>query len=488
MFTHLVSKNQAPRALNLSTTFARGGMVVMACLVFAFAACSGDTVSSPADGDVTLKGRVSHPPDSQLKTLGGAAAIDAVAALAYQVLPGGTLVLIGEGAVQSDGSYQMSLPAGLTAVVIQAVDAAGAVVASALLETTGNGNGTTTCTPMDSESSVEAEVYLAILGAGIPAETIDIIDIRIRIDDELASAVQAIFASQGDAEYEIGALAEAIAAAQATELQVLDGAGIATTQSALFMAEMQASVLLSHALHTGEDPQAAYEVFFASIAEAIAIIGVDSETQYDCATTSSAAFLTVLYERLNVIGARADTLLDAASCAAAGLVAHALAVVLNVLFVVEGAVDVVLVALADALAQLRADLATATTSEAAAAAFAALSAALVGENSVSGSILDTHLQWPLTTEALADTALLTALTAGNELGDALSLGVIATLTSSEGFADPILIAEAVTSTCATHQSVIDTAVDLNQITFGNDTGLIKTLLGIATGGFHMTSP
>ena len=132
-------------------------------MALGLAACGGS--------DAKVRGRVSDEvgtqAQGQVRAQGGLGGSGTVAAASQvrvsSVGPGGTLEAQGEAEVQAGGTYELSVPAGEERLVLQALDTSGKVMASALLETSGEAGETAVAPPMDSESSLEAEVFLQMV-------------------------------------------------------------------------------------------------------------------------------------------------------------------------------------------------------------------------------------------------------------------------------------------------------------------------------------
>src|SRR4051794_25734650 len=138
-------------------------------------------------GNVEVKGKVSESNGSQTQQshlttyasgispgFGGQGSVAAASNVrAQSVGSGGTTSVIAESKVEASGSYSLSIPEGSERVVIEAVDANGQVVASALLDSTaGAENNVRHAPPMTSESSIEAQVFVKMVQEGTSADSI----------------------------------------------------------------------------------------------------------------------------------------------------------------------------------------------------------------------------------------------------------------------------------------------------------------------------
>ena len=241
---------------------------------------------------------------------------------AYAVGDGGALELLAEADIQASGRYSLEVPSGMEEVILQAVDAEGEVIAAAILESSGAAGETVTSTPMTTESSVEAMVYIEMIAQGASAAEANAIDLRARLDRDTAAAVKATMDAQGDFEADIRALAQATIAAQRAEIQAYQQAGVTTTQEALFDAELAASQSLSAALDAESDTRAAYTSFFTELRAAAESAGADAEQQGRAETSASASFRLSLEAQLDA-GAASSEVTDAGVRSAAALEAKA---------------------------------------------------------------------------------------------------------------------------------------------------------------------
>ena len=455
--------------------------LISSILALALIACGGEDDGGDPTVSVTVRGSVSNDDGSQ-KSFGGAGTVEAAAVVnAYAVQNGGALELLAEASVQADGSFEIMMPAEQTRVVLQAADASSEVVASALLEATGAAGGTIESTPMDSESSVEAEVFLAMLAHGVALADANIVDVRARIDEDIAVAVRAAYEA-GDAAEEIAALAEAIATAQAAEIRAYADAGVNTSQSALFAAQVQASMALSAALYQGQNLETAYQQFFSALVAAAESIGADSEAQSQAEASASVSFRLVVEGRLQGMGAEAEAVADAAVRAAAELEAMAATAATQAALEAGGATADILASAQSAGAELSGQVSAAATAEAAGMAYADFSAALIGEASMEGSILGNHLQLDAAAALAAEVTVTAAWVAAAEFDAAAEAGVSAALQASE-MIDPEAAAQAVVGAWAAYRQAVESAVGDNAAVF-SDAALSSSIMIQATGSFR----
>lgn len=444
-------------------------------LAMGLAGCGGD------DDSVTVRGTITDSDGTQSFLVGGSGTVAAATTVqASAITANGSLDLEAEADVRADGSYEIVVPPERTHVVLQAVSGSGEVLASAVLEATGSAGGEVTATPMDTESSVEAEVLLAMAAQGAVSSSLNIVDLRSRIDAETAVTVRA--ASAG-AEAEISALAEAIAAAQEAEIRAYADAGVTITQEGLLQAELAASQALSVSLHRGDQAVQAYTDFFAAVRAAADGVGADAETQSSAEASASVSFRLTVEGRLSGGSAQAQAVADAAIRAAAQLEARASVAAVEAILSAAAATSAIQDSARGAGATLITEVSAAGTAQAAAEAYANFSAALIGDASVTGSILGNHLQVDAAAEIGVNAAIDAAVVAAAEFDTAARAGVTAAIQASS-IADPDVVAQAVVSAWTSYRAAVAAAVTSNQLAFGQDSDLGAALFLEATGSFR----
>ncbi len=435
---------------------------------------------------VTVRGTITNSAGSQ-KILGGQGTVSSAASVTgHAVAADGSLTLLAQADVSPTGSYEIEVPAEVTALVLQCRDEAGDTLASVIVEATGTAGGQVDASPMDTETSVEAEVYRAMIAAGLAASSIDVIDLRARIDEDTAGAVRAALEATGDAEAEIQALAEACAAAQAAEIQSYARAWVTTSQQALFAAELGAAQTLNTALHAGESADAAYQTFWTDLAAAAESVGCTTEDQAHAESAAGLSFRLTVDGRLLGTGDAADAVVDAALCSAADLEARTSARAIETAFAAADATADIAAAARDATATLLADVAATADAGAAAQAYEDFSAALIGDTSVTGSILGDQLQVNAGTAVAVDTAIAAATAAAENLDTAARTAVTTALEAST-FADPGDIARAAVTTWSNYRAAVDTAVADNPLVFADQAELSSAVMLEANGSFRASS-
>jgi hypothetical protein len=441
------------------------------------AACGEDTVE--------VKGRVTNTPGQQQQGLGeGAPALGGegtVAAAsrvkASSVGSGGQLSVLAEAEVEASGAYTLALPPGSERVVLEAVDDSGKVVASALLDATVEDQDTRTAPPMSSESSLEAEVFVRMVRDGASAESVDTVDLRSRINTELARSVVA--ESDAEAQKSVAALAAAVRAAQEAEVKAYAEAGVTTSQDKLFHASLEASAALDAALDAGaKQASEAYAEFFAALRAATPELDEKDEAEGERA--ASAAFRVTIDARLSS-GSSAGTA-DAAVRSAASLEARAAEAAVEAILRAANATDATLSRARTAAGTLRASLAGATNASAAAQAWAAYSVALASSANASGSVLGTHLAVNATNQAALQGSIDAAARASTALN--ASLGLAAELVGVTGAINTTALAETVVRAFSTYNTAVRAQAQTLSA-FGANAAPAAELLVIAEGSFQL---
>ncbi|MCB9764262.1 MAG: hypothetical protein H6739_31105 [Alphaproteobacteria bacterium] len=362
-----------------------------------------DDPNNPAN-DSTVQGRVDDGAGQQSLSFGGAGTMEAAqTARLSRVKDDGSLEVISETSIDSSGSYSLEAPSSQDRMVLEALDASGEVVAAAILEATAEAEGgAVTATPMDSESTVEARVFVEMIAHGVQKSDVNVVDLRGRIDAAMASAVKASSEQGGDAEAQLTVLAEAMWAAQRSEEMAYADMGLDLSQADMFMMELDVSQALSAALDAGEPAEISYDAFFDAIVLVHEEAGADARTQSEAEAQASFSTRLIVEQRL---GSEAADLAEATVVHAAEgeamLTARATEAILasaDVTAAVEAHAE-------DAAEDLTSDVDAAADAAEAHEAWATWRAELVGEGSVEGSVLGDALQVNAVTAATVDVAL-----------------------------------------------------------------------------------
>ncbi|MCB9744376.1 MAG: hypothetical protein H6741_22000 [Alphaproteobacteria bacterium] len=264
-----------------------------------------------------VQGRIGQ--DAQAFNFSGEGSLSSITHVQLmRVGEGGALELMSEAEVDAEGRYSLDAPEGQDRMVLQGVDAAGEVMAWAILEATAEReDGEVTATPLDRESSAEAAVFLEMLAQGHEAHEVNTNDLRARVDAQVAAALYAAAERGEDTRGMISALAEAVAAAQASEEASWAESGADTTQSAAFWIELRAAQALNASLDRGQGAEAAARAYIEAMIEAHAEDGRSDQTQAEAEAMASAALDLVLEAREDAESEGDDAVYEAAVLASA---------------------------------------------------------------------------------------------------------------------------------------------------------------------------
>ncbi len=445
-------------------------------------ACGGEEMA----GSSRVTGRVTNGQGTQPQSVvraaqtGGSGTLAATATVRVSaVAADGSLSTRAEGTVDAQGRYTLDLADSGGQFVIQALDASGKVLASSLLEAAAQGE-TSTAPPMDSESSLEASVYLRARADTAASETVNMVDVRERINARMAEAASQGSASGAALEARVKALADGVRAAQRTEVEVYGRAGVQTSQSALFQAELSASAALNASLDAGADAQAAYEKFYADLRAAAEKAGASAQKQADSERAASASFRATLDVRLS---ADAEPLLDAALRQSAVLEARASGAALDATLAAAGAADDVKQQGATASVKLVADARAATSVAASAQAFTTFQANLSGGTNLQSSLLGNYLDLTLANQLALQGSLAVTAQAAATLDTALDAAVKAAVTASS--VDVTLLASQTAAAYQTYTTAVRAQATVLSATFGPKAATSVELMLLAQGAFQL---
>lgn len=460
--------------------------LLTAVAVISLAACG----NPGSGGGATLKGRTTDDTGTQQQgltsdQLGGSGSVAATAKVkANKLKADGTLEVVGEAEVTSGGHYELKVPAGEKKLIVQSVDSTGKVRASVIVEKAGAEGEATVVSPMTTESSVEAEVLAQMLANGVTLAEANAIDLRARINAKTAEAVK----SSADATVRVKALAEACAAAQRAQLKAWADVGVTTTQSALFDAQLAASVKLNAGLDAAADLAAAekaYEEFVVALqAQAKASAG-DAKKASKGERAAGIAFRATVSTRLRVSGQAADPVADAAVRHAASLEARAATAATDAALTAGAAATATMDSFHTASATLITSLRASTSATATAAAYATYHTSLVGSANVMGSILGNYLQVNAATAASVDAAVMATATAAAQLDTALSAAATASITASQAI-DFDAYANAVATALKTFDAAAQ-AQAASLVSFGSKADVAVELMAQANGSLRVTN-
>jgi plastocyanin len=411
-----------------------------------------------------------YQPQSEFGGSGTAAATAKVQVAVPQA--DGTVQVIATGTVAAGGRFSVSTTPGQK-YIVQAIDAQGGVRAAGIVAATTTGAGTTTMAPLDGESSVEAHVLLHMLAAGVPLADVDVIDLRARVNANVAAAVQA---STGDASAALRGLGESIAAAQRTEVHAFVDLGVHVTADQMFQAKLAAAAKLDVALDGGAQADA-YASFFADVDAALAGLGIDAKTEARGESCASAAMRATINARLSV----SPTVAASARLAAASLEARTSAAATQAILHAGAAAQAVSDSATAAGTKLRADLTAAADFTAATAAYTAFATSIDGGADVSTSVLGQYLAVDVTTKTTAQGAVDVATNASATLDTTLN-----TVVAAGGSVDFDAVASAVVTAYDTFASTVG-AQTTALATFGAKAQPTVDVLIVAQGAFRLRS-
>lgn len=279
---------------------------LLALATLPLAACSADTAKDSSDKDPKTDDP-SDPGDNERARTSGTVTGEASAAVMVRgqiVNSDGTTTpdSDAESDVNADGSFTLDVAAGQELYLVQAYDASGELIGSAMLESTGSADSDTTCTPIDAESTVEAMAWLQAVAEAGDKSAASYGDVRGRIDASLAATVYSNW-RDGNGQEDFDALAAAITAAQAVEVMSYGESGGETSSRAIALAELDLSSQLSSELdawvRAGNDSTAeatdANAAFLNSLyATATTEFGLDAEAENEANSNAGLAFAAVV--------------------------------------------------------------------------------------------------------------------------------------------------------------------------------------------------
>jgi hypothetical protein len=413
--------------------------------------------------------------------LGGSGTVSAASKVrASTVGQGGSLTVVGEAEVSAQGSYTVEVPPGQQRLVLQVVDASGTVVASALLDASGEAGDTATAPPMDSETSLEAEVFAQMVAQGAQAAQTDTVDLRARINAKMAVAAKQGASTREAAQVRVKALAEAVRAAQEAEIRAYAKAGVQTSQTALFEAELAASAKLNAALDAGTAVETAYQEFYTELAAAAERLGAKAEEQARGENSASVAFRATVKGRLSA--QETQPLVDASLRAAASAEARTSGAALNAILRAAAATDEASQQAGSAVTALRSSVSASATASAAAQAFASFSASVAAGADVKTTVLGSYLGVNTANQLVVSGAVQASVTAAAALDTALDVAVKAAVTSTQ--TDTTKLATGIADAYAAYATAVK-AQSTALAAFGTKASPAVEVLLVAEGSFRL---
>lgn len=422
------------------------------------AACNKGDVKTPDGGNsggktAAVTGRV----DSGAT---GAASMEALT-----VKEDGSLSKLSDGSLEADGTYSMDVPPNESRVIIAALDADGNTVASAVIATTGEADGSVAAPPLDTETTLEASVFVDIVAGGSAPSEVDVIDLRLRIDATTAADI----AASADPSAATSTLALGLASAQTTLLAGYTRGGATVTGDSMFQAETADATAYDASLDAGDDPATAASTLFDAMLAERAGMGVNAKVAWESDAQAGIALRLVVDSSL-----RGTDVADAVLVSSGALEAHL--VHTAGVSIASDAGDATTTLASDAGTTLEADTAASADAGTTGRAWDAYRQGMIGPSDG-----DTVLTGVLGTDAASATLLArTALTAGDDLDAAAGLAVNNAL-SSPG--TPAAVAAAVAEVWGSFLTDIDTTVATG-LPDATDTFATTSLLVLAAGSFR----
>jgi hypothetical protein len=437
---------------------------------------------------VQVKGRVTDGEGTQPQAvvagaapLGGSGTVTAATQVRAKAMGSdGKLTVVAEARLEAQGRYTLDVPAGEERLVLEAVDASGQVVASALLEAAAEGKDAV-APPMDSESSLEAEVFLQMMADKSQAEAVDMVDVRARINANMAAAARQGASTNEAFRSRVKALADAVRAAQQAELEMYAEAGVQTSQTALFEQELAAAAALNVALDAGGSAEQAYDTFHAELRAAAERLGAKVEQQAQSERAASASFRATVKARLSAEDAQ--PLVDATLRASAGLEARASGAALSAILSAAKAADDVQQQAATASTTLRAQVRTSTSAAAAAQAFSNFEAGVAGSTNVQASVLGRYLAVGTANQLVVSAAVQATLAAAATLDTALEAAVSASVSANA--VDVSLMAQKTADAYQAYAAAVRAQATALAV-FGTKASPAVEVLLVAEGSFQLS--
>lgn len=459
----------------MTYSYSRTTICKQALLLIAAVGCGGGGDSS------TIEGRITDGDGDRgvARLLGGEGTATAASSVrAYTIADDGSLVLVGEASVEAEASYAIEVPDGAFKLIVEAYDETEAAVGSVIVEATGSAGATIEAAPITSETSLEAQVLIEMVASGaVSLAEANAVDLRARLDAQIALALRAKEESGADISADVRALAEAVAVAQAAEIEAYAAAGIEITQRALFEAEVAAAQALAAGLHAAERGSAEVVAEFYAALDAVAEgQGVVAEQRARAEAWAGLGFRATLEA-----SADSDELVAAALTQAALLEARASEAAIEAALEAGGVLDLIADLALGAMGDLLGEIELATSVEAVASAFADLSVELVGDGEVQGSVLGDVLEVNAATEASAQAAVDATASAAATLDASLQAAF-----DTAGSVDAEAMAEAIAAAYGDFYAAVDASVaDLAAAFPSADAQVTATILIAAEGAFRL---
>lgn len=405
-------------------------------------------------------GRITDAGGAQARFAGQGTLSASTKVQSHTIAADGTLTFFADADIADDGTYTVELPdSSAEFFVVTAIDASGDAIGSVVVEPA---EGDRAVTPLDTESSVEALVFLES-DANVDLWAF----VRARVDAETAASVMA--ASDGDAA--IVSLSDAVRASAAAEVESWTQAGVNVSQA--LDARLAASKMLSTALDA--ETAGAYDAFLVAMGDAETAAGATPENQAKAEASASLAF------RATLRAEGATDLLNASAKATTSAEARAWDSAIETYLMAAGASQATLDEASQVNAQLQADLDASASASATARAVADWRTDVVGATAVEGSLLGDALVADILVEAALDAAVEAALDAS------LTLETTVQASADAAVAAPTFDAEAFGEATAQAMQDYRTSVDADVMTalsIVTDASASASLIIAAEGAFR----
>jgi hypothetical protein len=427
----------------------------------------------------TLKGHIVDGSGSNAAGFGGPGATQSSKTVSARTIDAsGSTTSVADTTVAADGTYSLDVPLHDGATLVEALDAKGNVVVSAILEDALVAGDSLSVQPMTTESSVEASVMLEMVSSGTLLVDIDLVGLRARIDAATATVVQAHAADQiTEATADIKALAMAALTAQISQQASLKAAKVDWTSYAA--AELSAADTLTAALNAnaGGTAQASAE-FTAKLATLDAKFGLDAAAAASDATRASASARVAIdatSSSNDLIGAfdRTQAMVESAATAAA----------ITEAFTKASASASIMEKLQTADTELSTQVAASASAPALSSAFVTWRSGVQGTASGTGGLLETVFGNTVT----ASVAYSTTITSLTAVAAALQASLASSAVASQGTSatiDPTTLAGLVDQAYATFDASVAATVKGSAIAFtGQEASLMTSVFVTSKGSF-----
>jgi hypothetical protein len=457
--------------------------VSLSLLAGAVSACGGITATTgdpdggpPAStGSAPLTGTIVVGSGTDAAGFGGPSAVSSSTHVAAVTINAdGSTTPVAQARVAPGGEYSLDVPVHAGPTLVQALDASGAVVASAVLEDSLVAGKSVMVQPVTTESSVQAAVLLQMAATGRAVADIDLVELRARIDTATAAIVQAHAADPTtEATADIRAIATAMLVAQASRSASLSAAHV--DAAAYAAAEQKAADALTAALNA--DPAGAAQAratFMQSVATLGTWLGMDAEASASVATSASASSQEAIAS-----GSSSPELIAAFDVAQARLESLAVTAAATEAFAGAGASAVVMQRLQTASTTLVSRVGASTDAAALASAFDTWRASLHGPSGLVADVVG-----GVVTGAPSYSVMLSALTSIDAtLQSSLATSATASASTS-GEVDPTRLAGLVAQAYATFEANVRAAVvAVGPVMGGSDATFVTSVVVTSRASF-----